>query len=90
MLACAEEHGDATTFTEDGVWRMWWVEFGEWCARRSVPVPDALASTMQLLFDHLEATGRFGPGSDTIEDLVDAMAGAGALWGHGCAPVEAG
>ena len=90
VLTCADERGDPTTFTEEGVWRLWWIELGEWCADRSVPVPTGLASTMRVLFDHLDATGGFGVGSDPLEDLVEGMAGAGALWRNGHAPVGAG
>ncbi|MFN3215240.1 MAG: hypothetical protein ACE367_01960 [Acidimicrobiales bacterium] len=90
VLACADEAGDPTTFTEEGVWRMWWIDLGEWCADRCVPVPAGLASTMRVLFDHLDATDGFGAGSDPLEDLVEGMAGAGALWRNGHAPVGAG
>jgi hypothetical protein len=90
VLACAAERDDASTFTEEAVWRMWWMDLGEWCADRHVPVPGGLASTMQVVFDHLEATDGFGPGSDPIEDLREAMAGAGALWRNGPSPADAG
>lgn len=90
VLACADERGDPTAFTEEGVWRMWWIELGEWCDRRGVPVPTRLASTMRVLFDHLDATDGFGPGSDPLDDLLEGMAGAGALWRDGPAPAGAG
>jgi hypothetical protein len=90
VLACADERSGPTTFTEEGVWRMWWIELGEWCADRGVPVPAGLASTMRVLFDHLDATDGFGAGSDPLEDLVEGMAGAGALWRNGPAPIGVG
>lgn len=90
VLACNEERGDPTTFTEEHVWRLWWIDLGQWCADRYVPVPAGLAATMRVLFDHLDATDGFGPGSDPLEDLVEGMAGAGALWRDSHLPGDTG
>ncbi len=66
-------------WTEDDVWRLWWVDLSGWCSRRGLAVPDRLATTMQTLLCHLDATAGFAAGSDSIVDLIGAMRGAGAL-----------
>ncbi len=80
VLACADVRRGPTTFTEEDVWRLWWIELSEWCVHRNVPQPAGLATAMRVLFDHLAATDGFGAGSDPLEELIDAMEGAGAVW----------
>ena len=67
-------------WTEDDVWRLWWIDLSGWCSLRGVATPDGLATTMVTLFAHLEATGGFAPGSDDLTDLELAMESAGAIW----------
>ncbi|MGI9621999.1 MAG: hypothetical protein ACR2PK_04110, partial [Acidimicrobiales bacterium] len=50
-----------------------------WCAVRAVPIPDGLATTLSALFDFLEATRAWSPGSDDPTVLRDAMTSAGAI-----------
>ena len=75
---------DASTpvnrWTEDDVWRLWWIDLSGWCSRRGLRTPDGLATTMLTLFAYLAETGQLCIGSDAFEELEGAMEGAGALW----------
>lgn len=67
-------------WTEDDVWRLWWIDLSGWCARRGVRTPDGLATTMVTLFAYLEASDSLAAGSDSREELEGAMEAAGAVW----------
>ena len=46
-------------WTEDDIWRLWWLDLAEWCRQRGVEVPDDLASSMTTLLAFLDDTGGF-------------------------------
>ncbi len=80
LAAKSEVPVPVTRWTEDDVWRLWWIDLSGWCAQRGVPTPDGLATTMLTLFAHLDAEGELAPGSDSPAELEAAMESAGALW----------
>lgn len=80
LAAKSEVAVPVNRWTEDDVWRLWWIDLSGWCSLRGVATPDGLATTMITLFDHLDATGGFAEGSDSAEDLALAMESAGAIW----------
>lgn len=81
ILAVMDHHGcGGRRWTEDDVWRLWWIDIGAWCAARGVATPDGLATSLLTLLAHLEATRGFAPGSDSRAELEQAMEAAGALW----------
>ena len=85
----SEEPVPVNRWTEDDVWRLWWIDLSGWCARRGLRTPDGLATTMLTLLRHLAATDAFAEGSDTLRVLEAAMEATGALW-RGRTPVSAG
>ena len=80
LAAKAEVPVPVRRWTEDDVWRLWWVDLSGWCAQRRVRTPDGLATTMLTLFRYLDTAGGFAAGSDTLPELEDAMECTGALW----------
>jgi hypothetical protein len=80
LSAKAEVPVPVCRWTEDDVWRLWWIDLSGWCTRRGVRTPDGLATTLLTLLAHLDATLGFSHGSDTLDDLEAAMESAGALW----------
>lgn len=80
LAAKAEVPVPVNRWTEDDVWRLWWIDLSGWCALRGVRTPDGLATTMLTLLAHLDATDTFAPGSDSLDELEAAMESAGALW----------
>lgn len=81
ILAAKEEQSvPVNRWTEDDVWRLWWIDLSGWCARRGLRTPDGLSTTMQSLLRYLEASDGFAPGSATHDDLELAMEATGALW----------
>lgn len=64
-------------WTEDDVWRLWWLDLFAWCARREIDAPVSLGGTMTTLFAYLAAAGEFTEDSDAVEDLEAALYGAG-------------
>lgn len=67
------------SWTEDDVWRLWWLDLSAWCARHGIAPPERLASSMLALFAHLEDTDGFGPGSDSRPALAAALRSAGGF-----------
>lgn len=80
LAAKADRTDPIERWTEEDVWRLWWLDLTEWCARRGLRPPDRLASSMLTLLDCLAATGALSPDSDPHQVLIEAMEGAGALW----------
>jgi hypothetical protein len=80
LSAKAEVPVPVWRWTEDDVWRLWWIDLSGWCTRRGVRTPDGLATTMLTLLAHLDDTNGFAHGSDSLDDLEAAMESAGALW----------
>ncbi len=89
LAAKAEVGVPIERWTEDDVWRLWWIDLSGWCARRGLATPDGLAATMLTLFSFLSSTGELAPGSDSITYLEEAMGSAGAL-GRDSASLSAG
>ena len=80
LAAKSEVPVPVNRWTEDDVWRLWWIDLSGWCSLRGVPTPDGLATTMITLFAHLDETDGFASGSDSARDLELAMESAGAIW----------
>ncbi len=80
LAAKSEVPAPVRRWTEDDVWRLWWVDLSSWCSLRRVRTPDGLATTMLTVLRHLDATGSLAVGSDTLVDLEVAMESTGALW----------
>ncbi len=78
LAAKALESAPVCRWTEDDVWRLWWIDLSGWCKQRGLPTPDGLATTMTTLFAYLEDTDGFAPGSHPSADLRAAMRSAGA------------
>jgi hypothetical protein len=79
LAAKAEVPVPVCRWTEDDVWRLWWVDLSGWCSQRRVRTPDGLATTMLALLRYLDAAASFAPGSDSLPELEDAMESTGAL-----------
>lgn len=82
ILAVMDDHSGSSVrrWTEDDIWRLWWIDIGAWCGARGVATPDGLATTLLTLLAHLDATRGFAPGSTSRAELEQAMEAAGALW----------
>ncbi len=46
-----------------------WLDCPVWCFRHAVAIPAGTIDALRLLWDHLAATGTFGPGSDELAVL---------------------
>lgn len=89
LAAKSQDTTPVTCWTEDDIWRLWWLDLAEWCRQRGVEVPDELASTMTTLLAFLDHTDGFAPGSDPSELLTGALEGSGALGqDHSAAPAS--
>lgn len=64
-------------WTEDDVWRLWWLDLSLWCGRYGLDPPAGLAQTLRTLFAHLDAETGFTSTSDSVAQLNEALEAAG-------------
>ena len=89
LAAKAEEPVPVNRWTEDDVWRLWWIDLSGWCARRGLRTPGGLAATMLSLLAYLHETDGYADGSDPHDVLEAAMEASGAVW-RGRSPASVG
>lgn len=79
LAAKAEIPVPLSRWTEDDVWRLWWLDLSAWCDRYGLQPPTGLADALVSLFVFLEDTNGLAVGSDSSLDLQAALESAGGF-----------